>query len=170
MSDVLVVGYGNTLRSDDGVGPLAAHVVAADPRLAQADVLVCHQLTPEIALDMRGAALVVLIDATTTAPPGAVTIRELGGAGATAGTTAGGAGAGRGPTTHHVGAEALLALSRDLYGAAPAAFVVSVGFADLDPGEGLTSAVEAALPAVADAVARLVAAHRARAGGGPGPA
>jgi hydrogenase maturation protease len=149
----LVVGYGNALRSDDGVGPRAADLLAADPRLAGADVLARHQLTPELALDMSRASLVVLVDARATARPGEITVRRLEAAGEAR------AGAGPGPSWHHVGPAELLALARELYGAAPPAFVVSVGAADLGPGETLSPEVAAALPAVADAVAGLVAAY-----------
>ena len=43
---VLVVGYGNPLRGDDGFGCHAAALLAADPRLEEARVLARHQLTP----------------------------------------------------------------------------------------------------------------------------
>ena len=35
---VLVLGYGNTLRRDDGAGAVAARLLAADPRLARPEV------------------------------------------------------------------------------------------------------------------------------------
>ena len=70
--------------------------------------------------------------------------------------------AGPGATSHHVDPELLLALALELYGSAPEAVVVSVGVAEMGPGEALSPRVAAALPAVADAVARLVAEHEAR--------
>jgi hydrogenase maturation protease len=66
---VLVVGYGNSLRGDDGVGWHAAGRLAADPRLAGARVLARHQLTPELAVDVAQASLVVLVDAVAGAEP-----------------------------------------------------------------------------------------------------
>ncbi|MFI5043071.1 MAG: hydrogenase maturation protease, partial [Acidimicrobiales bacterium] len=72
---VLVIGYGNTLRSDDGVGWHAAALLAEDPRLAGVEVLAVHQLTPELALDMSRATLVILIDAGADDPPGAIAVR-----------------------------------------------------------------------------------------------
>ncbi|MCU0483128.1 MAG: hydrogenase maturation protease [Chloroflexi bacterium] len=150
MSRALVIGYGADLRSDDGAGPRAADLLAADPRLAGADVLARHQLTPELALDMSRASIVVLVDASATGSPGEVTIRPIEPAGE------GDTGGGPGPSSHHVGPAELLALARELYRAAPPAFVVSVGAADLGPGEVLSAEVTAALPAVVDAVAGLV--------------
>jgi len=114
------------------------------------------------------------LDASTETTAGTVTVRPLAAAGG------GSAGAGRpgspgasrlspgatpGASSHHVGPELLLALALELYGSAPEAVVVSVGVAEMGPGEALTPRVAAALPAVADVVARLVAEHEERAAG-----
>jgi Ni,Fe-hydrogenase maturation factor len=74
---VLVIGYGNTLRSDDGVGWHAAALLAGDRRLAGAEILAVHQLTPELALDFSRASLVILIDASADDPPGTISVRPL---------------------------------------------------------------------------------------------
>ncbi len=170
---VLVIGYGNALRTDDGVGWHAARLLAGDPRLADVAVVAEHQLTPELALDLSLVSLVVLLDATTETPAGTVAVRSIAEPGGAGGAGAGGAGPGAGAgagvapgaSSHHVDPELLLALARQLYGHAPEAIVVSVGVSEMGLGERLTPAVEAALPAVADIVARLVAEHDAPAGG-----
>jgi hydrogenase maturation protease len=166
---VLVIGYGNALRTDDGAGWHAAGLLAADPRLAGAVVMARQQLTPELAVDLAAATLAILLDATTATPPGTVTARPLGQPGAGPAGLPGPAGAGPGPTSHHVGPELLLALAGELYGSVPECFVVSVGVADMGPGETLTAGVAAALTSVADTVAGLVAKHALR-GPGAGPA
>ena len=74
---VLVVGYGNSLRGDDGIGWHAARLLTDDPRLAGARVLACHQLVPELAVDVSRAALVVLVDAAADGDPGAVSVRRV---------------------------------------------------------------------------------------------
>jgi hydrogenase maturation protease len=150
---VLVIGYGNALRSDDGVGWHAAALLAEDRRLAGVEVLAVHQLTPELALDMSRASLVILVDATVGDAPGAITVRPLA---ADDRSSTGGPGA----SSHHVGPGELLAVAGELYGAVPEALVVSVGVADMEPGEALSPAVAAALPAVANAVVGLIARHR----------
>ncbi len=184
---VLVIGYGNALRSDDGVGWHAAALLADDPRLAGAEVLALHQLSPELALDMSRASLVILVDAGVDDPPGTIAVLRPAGAGggsaagdgsaagsgADGGSAAGpgggsGAGGGPGATSHHVDPGVLLALARDLFGTAPEAIVVRVGTASMEVGETLSPAVAAALPAVVDAVAELVAEHR-RSRAGPRP-
>jgi hydrogenase maturation protease len=155
---VLVIGYGNALRTDDGVGWHAARLLAGDPRLAAVVVVAEHQLTPELAFDLSLASLVILLDASTETPAGTVTVRSVAGPGAAGGAPPG-------ASSHHVDPEILLALARQLYGRAPEAIVVSVGVTEMGLGESLTPVVEAALPAVADIVAQLVANHAGRAAG-----
>ena len=113
---VLVVGYGNPLRGDDGVGCHAAGVLAADPRLKGATVLARHQLTPELAADIAGASLVVLVDASVTGgAPGSVAVRSIQ------------------PRrdsppswSHHLDPAALAGLAHALYGHVPPMVLVSV--------------------------------------------
>jgi hydrogenase maturation protease len=59
---LLVIGYGNTIRGDDGVGVKAATVVAKwnVPGVA---TLICHQLTPELAEPISEAERVIFVDA-----------------------------------------------------------------------------------------------------------
>ena len=58
----LVIGYGNTLRSDDGAGPFVARALEARVP-AGTRVLDAHQLTPEMAIAISGATRVVFVDA-----------------------------------------------------------------------------------------------------------
>jgi hydrogenase maturation protease len=152
---VLVIGYGNTLRRDDGVGVCAAELLRADPRCAEVDVLAVHQLTPELALDIAAASLVVFVDADISAEPGAVLLQPLGSALEAAESEPG-------ASSHHVGTAELLALARELTGALPEAVGIAIGVADVELGEGLTPSVEAALPQVVDMVSELVASDRHR--------
>lgn len=142
---VLVVGYGNALRMDDGLGWHAAELLAEDPRLDGAAVLARHQLTPELALDFSRATLVVLVDASHGPPPGTFTIERVERAGRT-GTT----------WSHHLDPASLVALGHELYGRTPDVYLVSVGAASLEMGDQLSPLLEAVLPRVVDAVAELV--------------
>jgi hydrogenase maturation protease len=163
---VLVIGYGNALRTDDGVGWHAARLLAGDPRLAGVVVVAEHQLVPELAFDLSLASLVILLDASTETPAGTVTVRSMappGKATSDGHTRPDGPVVSPGTSSHHVGPEVLLTLARELYGRAPKAVVVSVGVTEMGLGERLTPDVEAVLPAVADIVARLVAEHEERA-------
>jgi hydrogenase maturation protease len=144
---VLVVGWGNPLRGDDGLGWHAATRLVEDRRLAGATVLCRHQLTPELAEDVaRTGSLVVLVDAGVDGgPPGTVTVTPV------EPDTAGP------PLSHHLDPGALAALSVQLYGRVPPMVLVRVAAASFEPGEGLSPALEAALPAVLKAVAGLAA-------------
>lgn len=136
MADVLVIGYGNPLRGDDGIGWRAADELEkrwAGHGLARLSFL---QLTPEMAEDVAGAAAVLFIDASCDIPPGAVDCREV---------EPTPAGAPR-SFTHHMKPDTLLALARDLFGRAPRAWLITAGAADFECGERLTPAVEDALP------------------------
>jgi hydrogenase maturation protease len=152
----LVVGYGNALRSDDGLGWHAANLLADDPRLAGAEVLQRHQLMPELALDVAGASLVVLVDASHGLPAGAITVTDVGRA-SRAGTT----------WSHHLSPPSLVALAHELYGRAPEVFLVSAGVECFEAGDRLSPAGEAALPGVVDTVADLVASRTTTTGADP---
>lgn len=62
MADVLVIGYGNDLRSDDGAGRWVADRIE-ELEIAGVEVQSVAQLTPELALTIAGRRLVVLVDA-----------------------------------------------------------------------------------------------------------
>lgn len=147
----LVVGYGNPLRGDDGIGWVIAGRLASDPRFAGTDVLQRHQLTPELALDVSRADRVVLVDARSGAPAGSVAIEQVAierlDPASAAGTT----------WSHHLGPASLVGLAHALYGRAAAVHVVSVGVGSLELGEGLSPAVETAMERAIDTVAELVA-------------
>lgn len=152
----LVVGYGNALRSDDGLGWHAASLLTDDPRLAGAVVVQRHQLMPELALDVSSASLVVLVDASHALPAGTLTVTQVGQA-SHAGTT----------WSHHLSPPNLVALAHELYGSAPEVFLVSAGADCFEVGDRLSDVVEAALPRVVDAVADLVASRASHTGADP---
>lgn len=61
MNNTLVIGYGNTLRGDDGAGVRAA--VMASEQFPEIDVVTVQELHPEIAEKMTKDASVIFIDA-----------------------------------------------------------------------------------------------------------
>lgn len=140
----LVVGVGNVLRGDDGVAFQAILRIAADPRCAGVMAVARHQLTPELAEEVAAASRFILVDADVATTPGTVRVDRLSPAGVGE------------PLTHHVAPEGLLALAKLLYGHAPSAWVVRVGLVSTELGDPLSDPVRAALPAVIDAVARLL--------------
>ena len=65
MNKTLVIGYGNTLRSDDGVGVWIADRID-DLHLSNVDVRTCHQLHLELVPDLIEYESVIFIDASAT--------------------------------------------------------------------------------------------------------
>lgn len=123
--DFLVIGYGNTLRSDDGVG---AKVAAAVAELALPGVvaLVRHQLTPELAETISEARMVVFVDAATDAAK-EVQVRRLEPA------------EGAQLMAHAADPRTLLALAKQLFGRCPPAWWLTIPVENLGFGEELSS-------------------------------
>jgi len=137
MPKCLVLACGNTLRGDDGVGPLLAVWVeerfAAEP---QVRVIARQQWTPELSQDISESESAIFVDCAVDAAPGEVKVAEVTPAKAS----------GLGLATHHVGAAELLALSNDLYGAMPrTSLLLTVGAGSTESGESLSELVRAAL-------------------------
>ncbi len=122
--EFLVIGYGNTLRGDDGVGPRVVEAINA-LRLPGIRTLVCQQLSPEHAVPISQAAAVVFVDA-AVGEPRAVQCRELE----------------PGETTqlmaHAADPRTMLALSRDVFGHVPQAWWLTIPAVNLEFGESLT--------------------------------
>jgi hydrogenase maturation protease len=140
---------------------VAARRLAADPRLVRDGVEVreAYQLLPEMSLDIAASTLVVFVDADVRGLPGSIEIHHID-PGAAARDDADARGD-PGASSHHVGGGELVTLAATLAGRAPQAVAIGIGVADLEMGEGLSPAVEAALPRVADIVADLVDEHLA---------
>jgi hydrogenase maturation protease len=130
MKRALVVGVGNPLREDDGVGWRLAEALAA----AGVTTHTCHQLLPELAAELSQVDLVLFADACVEGFPGQVRCQPLEASDAPG-------------YSHHLNASGLLALVRALYGHCPQAHLLSVAGAAFGYREGLSPAVEAARPA-----------------------
>jgi len=120
----LVIGYGNTLRRDDGAGVRVAEAVE-QWALPGVQVLLRHQLAPELADALARAARVVFVDAAAgeqTRPAW----RPLRPAPRAA------------PLAHAADPRALLLLARALFGRAPRAWLLTLPAPDLGYGEGLS--------------------------------
>ena len=124
MVELLVIGYGNTLRSDDGVGPKVAQAFGA-LNLPHVSVLCCDLLTPELADPLSQSRSVVFVDAAVDAPE-EVQLRELRPAESSQ------------IMAHAANPETLLALARDVFGHAPRAWWLTIPVKDLGFGEQLS--------------------------------
>jgi hydrogenase maturation protease len=121
---LLIIGYGNELRRDDGVGAKVA-AAAAEWNLPRIEAIVCQQLTPELTEQITSAAHVVFVDAAVGAA-GAVQIREIE------------------PDeksqvmTHATNPRSLLALAKQAFGRCPPASWLTIPIEEIDFGEELS--------------------------------
>jgi hydrogenase maturation protease len=121
---LLVIGYGNTLRGDDGVGPRVAEAVDA-LQLPGVRTLVCHQLSPEHAANLAVADEVIFVDASVDTP------RELQFRRLAPGDTSQ-------LMAHAADPRTMLALSRDVFGHVPRAWWLTIPAERMDFSEELT--------------------------------
>lgn len=132
---VLVCGYGNPFRTDDGVGhilaPAMAEMIASLG--GEADVRLEHQLLPEMAEEFGQYDLLVFADARVpgTGSGNGYDIREISPDPALEGLN-----------IHSVGPEWVLALAARIWGKVPPSLLVSVEGESFDFGERLTPACE----------------------------
>jgi hydrogenase maturation protease len=132
----LVLACGNTLRGDDGIGPIlgqwAEERFETNPEVR---TVVSHQWTPDMAEDIAAAETALFVDCSLDQSPGKVLVRELVPAPLQPGLV-----------THHLGAPELLRVTEDLYGIRPRrACLLIIGAGSIEIGEGLSPAVQAAL-------------------------
>lgn len=121
--DLLIIGYGNELRSDDGVGPKVAETVARW-ELPGVRALGCHQLMPELAVPLAAARQVVFVDAAKNS--GSVRVREVKPLQSTQ------------VMTHAVDPGALLQLTKVIYERSPVAWSLTIPAEDFRFGRKLS--------------------------------
>ena len=136
-NQALVIGIGNCLRSDDGAGIRVAEALEAQATGLQ--VLVCDQLTPELAEPISQARAVLFIDAQMSDASGP-TAQATGGAhpqpleASTHGD----------PSGHALTPPRLLALSAALYGPCPPAWQLLIPGEQWQVGDQLSAHTAAA--------------------------
>jgi hydrogenase maturation protease len=137
----LILACGNTLRRDDGIGPCLAQWAEERWRDDLRVKVICdHQWTPEMAEEVAAAETVVFVDCSLDQPPGQIILRELSAASLKPGLV-----------THHLGAAELLGVAQELYGRQPRrACLLTIGAGSIELGEGLSPALQNALPDAKD--------------------
>src|SRR6266498_1099129 len=139
---ILIIGYGNPLRSDDGVGWAIAEGIAH--KGGGITVLTCHALAPELTPAIAEATAVIFVDARLGGKPGRVQSEPV-----VSGTSTAVLGHTESPAT-------MIGLTEILYQRRVPAYAVSVDAADFRFGTGLSPAVAAAVPAAIETISNLV--------------
>ena len=148
MPRILIIAYGNPLRSDDGVAWRAADLLAEKLPASDVEILRLHQLTPELADTVREFQRVIFVDAAScedsAAIPGEIHVEEV-------------SADSNEPTrfSHAFSPQRVLALAVELYAARPSAFLVTVIGGNFDHGDSLSPAVAASLPSLVATIERL---------------
>ncbi len=125
---ILLIGYGNTLRRDDGAGPVLVQEVARRCPRDDLKVITCHQLTPELACELAEPEVraAIFADASVDGGDGEGPLLR------TLQVVPGTGGSG-----HDLGAGELLGLAGRLFGYCPPAWLAAVPGEDFAFGEGL---------------------------------
>ena len=131
---VLVIGYGNRLCGDDGVGQFVADRLFDTTDSNQVEIITRHQLTPELVEPISRADLVIFIDAQAGSPAGKISVTEVASQTEPA------------PFSHNMTPAALLSGACLLYGKCPDAVLYSVTAQDFHYGDQFSPPVLAALP------------------------
>ena len=144
-AELLVIGYGNPVRRDDGVGPRVAEAIE-ELNLPGVRTIVCQQLSPEDADPISRARKVIFVDAAVDQTD-AVHFRPLV----------------PGETTqlmaHSADPRTMLALARDVFGHAPEAWWVTIPAIHLGFGTDYSPEAEAGFHTAVTAIQKLVAAN-----------
>jgi hydrogenase maturation protease len=144
---VLILACGNTLRSDDGVGPWLAEWAeqhfAPQPQIR---VISRQQWTPDLAEDIAHSESILFIDCSIESQPGDLRFTRVEPSKSK-----------QGLANHHQGAAELLAFARDLYGfQTKNALLLTIGAGSIELGETFSPAVTAALPHACSTIERTI--------------
>ena len=159
-AELLVIGYGNPGRRDDGLGPAFADAIA-ELALPGVQVEMDYQLSVEDAAVAAASERVLFVDA-DSAGREPFSVRRLAPAAKTASFS-----------THSVQPEAVLALAKDLFGAEPESWLLGIrGYEFNEFGEGLSARAATNLAAALDWAQHALPARRWTAvpDSAPGPA
>jgi hydrogenase maturation protease len=147
MPGLLVIGYGNPLRSDDGFGPRVAEELRQLCLGEDTEVIICQQLGPELAEAISRSRLVLFLDAARNAgPPGQLGI-----------TMVRASSDHDGPNTHHLTPAALLRCALTLYGTQPEAIILTASGESFDFGDSLSPSVAQSVPIAAARIRTILA-------------
>lgn len=149
MARVLVIGYGNPLRSDDGFGWCAAQRLASALQYPDLELIARQQLTAELAETASHCELVIFVDAARDLRPREMRCERV-------------AVDPNRPRqdsacfTHFLTPGSLLAWAATLYDAFPEAYCISVGGECFAEGDSLTPSMRAAFEPLLTQVRSLI--------------
>lgn len=149
---LLVIGYGQPQRGDDGVGPHIATLIGA---LGWPQIRTCSlpQLQPELASRLAIADYAIFVDACKMEPGLEIRVRPLQAQGAeTTGSSTPGLG-------HSCDPQSLLALTQSVYGRHPQSWWIEVPATDFRQGQPLSDLAQAGVQKAIKTIEMLMTAN-----------
>ena len=149
MKRILLIGFGNPYRGDDGFGFRAAEQYEEMNRDPEVEVMATQELHPELAEVISHADLVLFLDAGTNGEPGVVQTCDLSPS--------------KQPTglfSHELTPETLLAAAKVIYGHCPAGMLISVTGENFGISSHLSPEVENAVPRAHARIREIIASVR----------
>lgn len=141
---LILIGYGNPLRTDDGIGPIVVNRLATRLQNMPVRTITAHQLTPELAEPISHASMAIFVDACEGEHPGKVTCQSVS------------PDVIDGAFTHHNTPASLLSAARELYGRSPAGLIISIVGGSFDYGSELSPQLNSALPHITEQLIGLI--------------
>lgn len=126
--EMLVIGYGNSLRGDDGLGIIAANEISTW-NLAAVQCVCLHQLTPELAPVLAQVPFALFLDAQASQVGDFARMQKLS---SNFSPTQGFSG-------HRLQPETLLQLAKQAYGDSPQSWLITIPGFDFELGEQISS-------------------------------
>lgn len=141
---LLVIGFGNDLRGDDGAGQHVARRIRqlGLPGVVSIDT---HQLLPELCEEIARCSHVVFVDATVHHLDHAAQVEPMDNVASTA------------HFAHSATPQGLIAMAEVLYGSHPEATIIQIRAKSMDFGEQLTPECEEGVVMAVDAIRALAA-------------
>jgi hydrogenase maturation protease len=144
MKTKLVLGYGNTLRSDDGFGPYVVRALRALESSRSLRLLEQPLLTVELVEELAQSELCVLLDASTTGDVGTLRVRQIKPCDVEMSVMG-----------HALSPTQLLALTAQLTGRSPVCWLMTARAVTFELGEQLSPVVAALVPLAIERVCTL---------------
>jgi hydrogenase maturation protease len=145
--NALIVGYGNDLRSDDGIGQAIAKAVDQQNRVGVRS-LWRHQLTPELAADIAESKLVIFVDAYLASETQDVRVCSVEPLSSST------------PSSHSCEPQGVLALARTVFGHCPPAWLIAVPGTNFELGESFSPTAQKGMGRALEQLDYLIETHQ----------
>lgn len=140
---ILVIGYGNSLRRDDGVGIEIVQRLQEQITHPNCTFMTAFQPQPEMIFQIVETDVLIVVDASASIRPGAIRRTQLSSTDPKEANTS---------ITHFLTPQRMLLLCEQLYGYAPPTLLYTIGGYDFGYGEGFSAIVRLRLNRLIDKI------------------